>query len=130
VESASPLDSSVKSLIHNPGAEQVVCLDVIDSGSGFAEKDLPYVFDRFYRADPSRARKPFNPSLYSTSSSGVAAQLVHSSKENFSDSFQGGSGLGLAIVRQIVEAHQGTVQASNHPETGGAWLQVRLPLQS
>jgi two-component system phosphate regulon sensor histidine kinase PhoR len=130
VESASPLDSSVKSLIHNPGAEQVVCLDVIDSGSGFAEKDLPYVFDRFYRADPSRARKPFNPSLYSTSSSGVAAQLVHSSRENFSDSFQGGSGLGLAIVRQIVEAHQGTVQASNHPETGGAWLQVRLPLQS
>jgi two-component system phosphate regulon sensor histidine kinase PhoR len=41
----------------------------------------------------------------------------------------GSSGLGLAIVRQIVEAHQGSVSANNHPETGGAWLQVFLPCQ-
>ncbi len=37
-----------------------------------------------------------------------------------------GSGLGLAIVRQIVELHQGTIVAKNHPE-GGAWIQIRLP---
>jgi two-component system phosphate regulon sensor histidine kinase PhoR len=39
------------------------------------------------------------------------------------------SGLGLAIVQEIITAHQGTVQASNHPKTGGAWLQVSLPMQ-
>lgn len=43
--------------------------------------------------------------------------------------YTGSSGLGLAIVRQIVEAHQGSVSASNHPDTGGAWLQVCLPCQ-
>jgi two-component system, OmpR family, phosphate regulon sensor histidine kinase PhoR len=37
-----------------------------------------------------------------------------------------GSGLGLAIVRQIVDLHQGTIVAKNHPE-GGAWIQIRLP---
>jgi two-component system, OmpR family, phosphate regulon sensor histidine kinase PhoR len=37
-----------------------------------------------------------------------------------------GSGLGLAIARQIVDLHQGTIVAKNHPE-GGAWIQIRLP---
>jgi two-component system phosphate regulon sensor histidine kinase PhoR len=111
--------------------EKQVCLDIIDAGSGFAEKDLPYVFDRFYRADPSRARKTADSNHLSSTSSSFTAQLVQSQKEDSpSDFSQGGSGLGLAIVRQIVEAHQGTVEASNHPVTGGAWLQVRLPLQS
>jgi two-component system, OmpR family, phosphate regulon sensor histidine kinase PhoR len=41
----------------------------------------------------------------------------------------GGSGLGLAIAQQIVLAHGGSIQARNHPQTGGAWLQVLLPLQ-
>jgi two-component system phosphate regulon sensor histidine kinase PhoR len=35
--------------------------------------------------------------------------------------------LGLAIVRQIVTAHGGEVRAANHPEWGGAWLQIQLP---
>lgn len=112
--------------------EKLVCLDVIDAGSGFAEKDLPYVFDRFYRADPSRARKtPDSKHPSASTSSSTTAQLVQPQKDGSSSDFlQGGSGLGLAIVRQIVEAHKGTVEAKNHPVTGGAWLQVRLPLQS
>ncbi len=88
---------------------QQVQINIIDSGAGFSESDLPHVFERFYRGDPARTRQP--------------ASLSDSpnSPENT------GSGLGLAIVRQIVMAHDGTVKAMNHPETGGAWLQVELP---
>lgn len=60
-----------------------VALTVTDTGSGIAPDDLPRVFDRFYRADPSRT----------------------------SDSDE--SGLGLAIARSIVEAHKGTITAES-----------------
>ena len=63
-------------------------ISVADSGQGIADEDLPYVFDRFYRADQSRSRK------------------------------SGGSGLGLAIVKQLVEAHGGTVQVESSPGQG------------
>ncbi|MBC7814261.1 MAG: HAMP domain-containing protein [Burkholderiales bacterium] len=56
---------------------------VLDTGSGISAEHLPYVFERFYRADASRARST------------------------------GGAGLGLAIVRQLVEAHQGRVRAES-----------------
>jgi two-component system, OmpR family, phosphate regulon sensor histidine kinase PhoR len=72
-------------------------IDIYDEGPGFPPQELDRVFEPFYRADPARARRT------------------------------GGTGLGLAIVRQIVDAHSGHVQAKNHPETGGAWLQVSLP---
>lgn len=81
-------------------------IDLIDAGEGFPEDAIEHVFERFYRADPSRVRQ----------TQGREAMQP-----------TGGSGLGLAIVRQIVEAHQGTVRAQNHPETGGAWLQLALP---
>lgn len=58
-------------------------LRVLDRGAGFAESDLPRVFDRFWRADPSRSRDV------------------------------GGSGLGLSVVRAIAMAHGGTCIASN-----------------
>jgi two-component system, OmpR family, phosphate regulon sensor histidine kinase PhoR len=87
-------------------ARASLCLDVIDAGPGFSEIDLPHVFERFYRAEASRVRHPSpNPSNGS-----------------------GGSGLGLAIVQQIVTAHQGRITAQNHPETGGGWLRIFLPL--
>jgi signal transduction histidine kinase len=65
-----------------------VVLTVSDTGSGIATEHLPYVFDRFYKVDPSRA--------------GQAA----------------GSGLGLSIVKAIVERHGGTVTASSRPGGG------------
>jgi len=84
-------------------------IDFIDSGSGFAEADLPRVFERLYRGDPSRQRQ---------------AVLAKGSQTIRKSS---GSGLGLSIVQQIIQAHGGTIKASNHPETKGAWLQIKLP---
>jgi two-component system, OmpR family, phosphate regulon sensor histidine kinase PhoR len=75
-------------------------IEVIDSGEGFPEDSIPYIFERFYRVDRSRSR---------------------ASNE------RGGSGLGLAIVEQIVKAHGGEIQICNHPETNGAWVKVLLP---
>ncbi len=118
---------------------QSVCLEVIDSGPGFPEKALPYVFERFYRADPSRARaiplekiepRTVEQNLSSMQMVNRSAHHVGSQAHPADWLAQGGSGLGLAIVRQIVEAHQGSVSAGNHPVTGGAWLQVRLPWRS
>lgn len=65
-----------------------VRLSVRDTGPGFAPEHLPHVFDRFYKADPSRSAS------------------------------QSGSGLGLSIVRAIAERHRGTVSAGNAPGGG------------
>ena len=61
---------------------------VADQGSGIAPADLEHIFDRFYRADSSRARDG------------------------------GGSGLGLAIAHWIVERHGGAISAESAPEQG------------
>ena len=64
-------------------------LSVADSGSGIPPEHLPFVFDRFYKADAARAQDQ-SP----------------------------GSGLGLSIVKAIVERHGGTVTASTSPNGG------------
>jgi two-component system sensor histidine kinase BaeS len=64
--------------------QNCVVLSVSDTGSGIAAEDLPFIFDRFYRADQSRQRND------DTS-----------------------SGLGLAIAKAIVEAHGGTISVSS-----------------
>ncbi len=60
-------------------------IDVGDHGSGISPNEIPYVFDRFWRAEKSRSRQT------------------------------GGSGLGLAIVRQMVRAHGGEVSVVSTP---------------
>jgi len=66
-------------------------LDVRDHGPGIDPEDLPHIFDRFYRSDPSRERE------------------------------SGGTGLGLAIARNLAEAHGGTLNAYNHPQGGAVF---------
>jgi two-component system, OmpR family, phosphate regulon sensor histidine kinase PhoR len=114
------LDNSLKyAPPHQAIQVQVQCLaavpqvqiDLIDAGSGFPPDDLALIFERFYRGDPSRARVNAAPR------SAICPPINGGS----------GSGLGLAIVRQIIERHGGTITARNHPVTGGAWLQMRLP---
>jgi two-component system, OmpR family, sensor histidine kinase BaeS len=61
---------------------------VRDTGTGIDPKDLPYIFDRFFRSDRSR--------------SGTS----------------GGSGLGLAIIKAIIKAHGGTISAESTPGQG------------
>jgi two-component system, OmpR family, sensor kinase len=72
---------------------------VRDTGPGIPDEHLPRVFDRFYKADASRAATDANA----------------------------GSGLGLSIVRAIVERHGGTATASNAPDAG-ALFEIRLPI--
>jgi two-component system, OmpR family, phosphate regulon sensor histidine kinase PhoR len=91
---------------NNSKAAPSLEINIIDSGVGFTNSDLPYIFERFYRGDMARTR----PSIESAKSATTI-----------------GSGLGLAIVQQIIKAHGGSIKAMNHPDTGGAWLQLELP---
>jgi two-component system sensor histidine kinase MprB len=93
---ANLLDNAAKFSPPGAGVEVRVhdgSVTVRDHGPGIEEQDLPYVFDRFYRA-PSARGLP-------------------------------GSGLGLAIVRQVAEAHGGTVVAER-AEGGGTRVVLRL----
>jgi len=90
--------------------EDFIQVNIIDSGAGFLETDLPHVFERLYRGDHSRVRVRNNPAYNSSFMSN-------------------GSGLGLSIVKEIILAHGGSIEAKNHPITGGAWLQFTLPIE-
>jgi len=78
--------------------EDKVFLSVKDSGAGLDPEHLPYVFDRFYRADPDRNRR------------------------------SGGSGLGLAITHALVVAHGGKIFAASGGQDQGSEFTIQFPL--
>ncbi len=70
-----------------PGTDDLA-VTISDNGPGVTDEDLPRLFDRFYRVDPSRSRE------------------------------RGGTGLGLSIVAAIVRSHSGRIMASHTPGGG------------
>ncbi len=128
IDHAIRLQLSLESESSHLPAGRSACLEVIDFGPGFPEKALPHVFERFFRADPSRARQASPDDLATEAEMPQRTLQMNYGAPLVNGYAPSGNGLGLAIVRQIVEAHRGSVSASNHPDTGGAWLQVRLPV--
>jgi two-component system sensor histidine kinase BaeS len=79
-------------------AKHELVLTISDTGIGIPERELPYIFERFYRTDKSRSRS------------------------------SGGTGIGLAIVKELMEAHGGSVKASSQLKKGSSFT-CRFPLK-
>lgn len=86
----TPRDGHIAICAHHVDNRRVI-LSVSDSGSGIPADDLPFIFERFYRADKSRAR------------------------------VEGGSGLGLAIAKGIIEAHGGSIRVKSKAGEGATF---------
>lgn len=76
-------------------------VEIEDSGRGIPEEDIPFIFERFYKADKSRTR----------------------------NSKKKGTGLGLAIAQNIVEAHEGTIQVKSKLRIGTTFS-FKIPHQT
>ncbi|MHA6530875.1 HAMP domain-containing sensor histidine kinase [Paenibacillus sp. BAC0078] len=97
----TPADKHISMLARSTVLEgrRFLEIDIRDEGMGIPPEDLPYIFDRFYKADKARVRGE-----------------------------SGGTGLGLAIVKNIVESHHGTVSASSKLGEGTTFT-LRLPVE-
>lgn len=82
----TPPEGEIHVAIRREGREALV--SVRDTGAGISAEDLPHVFERFFRADPARARNP------------------------------GGSGLGLPIAHWIATEHRGSIDLASAPDVG------------
>ncbi|HLQ72055.1 MAG TPA: ATP-binding protein [Bacillota bacterium] len=76
--------------VHIKSEDKSLSIDIKDSGAGIPEEDIPFVFDRFYKADKSRTRNKTKK----------------------------GTGLGLAIAKNIIDAHHGTITVKSKLNQG------------
>jgi two-component system, OmpR family, sensor histidine kinase CiaH len=100
------LDNAVK---YTPGGGTVrltarmenhhAIIEIADTGAGIDKKDMPHVFERFYRADKSRSKLD-----------------------------TGGTGLGLALAKKIIDLHKGNVFISSQPNKGTVFT-IKLPVK-
>ncbi|MGH4138814.1 sensor histidine kinase [Clostridium sp.] len=75
-------------VLNNYIKKKNLMLEIIDTGIGIPKEDLPYIFNRFYRCDKSRAKE------------------------------SGGTGLGLSIAKWIIGKHNGSIIVESRPEIG------------
>ncbi len=87
----TPAGSPLELVVHVDPAREVGILDIVDHGEGIPPQIRDKIFQRFWRADTSRARST------------------------------GGSGLGLAIVSGIISAHKGSVEVLETPGGGATF---------
>ncbi|MBB6448997.1 two-component system sensor histidine kinase ResE [Geomicrobium halophilum] len=80
--------------LHVIDVKEGIKIEVKDTGSGIPEEDLPFVFERFYKADKARTRGQNN----------------------------GGTGLGLAIAKNIVENHDGEISVQSIVDRGSTFM--------
>ena len=85
IQFCKPEDSIV---VHSSEDQDHIIIEISDTGSGIAAEDIPFIFDRLYRADKARSTET------------------------------GGSGLGLAITRRIVDLHQGNIEVKSQLDEG------------
>jgi signal transduction histidine kinase len=86
----TPQGGGVCISIRGDSSKTVIVVE--DSGEGISDEDLPYIFERFYRADKSRTRST------------------------------GGAGIGLTIAKAIVTAHSGTITVSSQKGHGAKFI--------
>lgn len=86
-------------IIHAKRTDGKIILSFIDQGIGISEKDIPHIFDRFYRADSARTKKD-----------------------------SGGYGLGLSIAKKIISMHHGSIEVKSILKKGSTFI-VQLPIK-
>mgnify|MGYP003897850797 CR=1 FL=1 len=86
----SPPESTIEIKVWKEQKEVVISIK--DQGEGIPEKDIPHLFERFYRVEKSRSRE------------------------------KGGTGLGLAIAKQIIENHGGKIKVESQPYQGSTFI--------